>query len=67
MSRFKTPKVPTQRKPNVSEAAKAYRVKHVPQLFEAGEGFTDAAGRRYSVAPDGSLRRLRNVPRNDDK
>lgn len=40
------------------KAPREYHLKHVPELWKRREGFTDARGGNYSVAPDGSLRRL---------
>lgn len=39
-----------------STVARAYTVKHVPEMWEKNQGFRDARGRGYTVAPDGSLR-----------
>ena len=39
-----------------SRVARSYTVKHVPEMWKKGEGFRDARGRGYLVAPDGSLR-----------
>lgn len=53
-------KTNNQSVPSIVE--KRYRVKHIPEAWAQGRGFTDTRGREYVVAPDGSLRRLYPEP-----